>query len=165
MSGADVLGWSAASLTLLTFFSGDMLRLRALALAANATFISYGLLAGLAPVLALHLVLVPVNLWRLVQLQRIMRQRAADATPSPPALPAAAVAAKAGSAVPGRLATGPNLAACASPLRRTTLADHGTTSRRARRASGSCTLSADARWRTRASAARPLRRRSEGHRR
>jgi hypothetical protein len=70
---ADALGWAAAALTLLTFVSGEMRRLRLLALAANAAFIGYGALAGLLPVLALHLTLVPVNLWRLNQTYRSTR--------------------------------------------------------------------------------------------
>ena len=65
--GPQVLGWTAALLTLLTFFCVDMRRLRLLALAANAAFIAYGTVAELLPVLALHLALVPVNLWRLNQ--------------------------------------------------------------------------------------------------
>jgi hypothetical protein len=64
---ADTLGWTAALLTLMTFACADMRRLRLLALAANAAFIAYGFTGGLLPVLALHLVLVPVNLWRLHQ--------------------------------------------------------------------------------------------------
>ena len=65
--GPQALGWAAALLTLLTFFSIDMRRLRLLALAANAAFIAYGTAAELLPVLVLHLALVPVNLWRLNQ--------------------------------------------------------------------------------------------------
>ena len=65
--GPQALGWAAALLTLLTFFSADMRRLRLLALAANAAFIAYGTAAELLPVLVLHLALVPVNLWRLNQ--------------------------------------------------------------------------------------------------
>ncbi len=63
----QALGWAAALLTLLTFFSADMRRLRLLALAANAAFIAYGTAAELLPVLVLHMALVPVNLWRLNQ--------------------------------------------------------------------------------------------------
>ncbi len=66
----EVLGWAAALLTLLTFVCRDMRRLRLLALAANAAFIAYGALAQLLPVLALHMALVPVNLWRLNQALR-----------------------------------------------------------------------------------------------
>jgi hypothetical protein len=71
----DVLGWAAALLTLMTFVCRDMRRLRLLALAANAAFIAYGALAHLLPVLALHLALVPVNLWRLNQTMRPVRRR------------------------------------------------------------------------------------------
>lgn len=63
----DVLGWSAAALTMLAFSCNDLVRLRYLALSANAAFIAYGLTAQLWPVLALHFVLVPINVWRLWQ--------------------------------------------------------------------------------------------------
>jgi hypothetical protein len=63
----QALGWTAAVLTLVTFLCRDMRRLRLTALAANLAFICYASLAGLWPVLALHLCLVPVNLWRLGQ--------------------------------------------------------------------------------------------------
>lgn len=66
-----ILGWSAAALTLLTFLCQDMRRLRFAALAANAAFIAYASMASLWPVLALHLTLVPVNLWRLWQPLRL----------------------------------------------------------------------------------------------
>jgi hypothetical protein len=45
----DMLGWVAAALTLATFFSRDMLRMRTLALAANMAFIAYGQRAPVAP--------------------------------------------------------------------------------------------------------------------
>ncbi len=69
----DVLGWAAAALTLLAFSCNDLVRLRCVALAANAAFIAYGLTAQLWPVLALHLVLVPINAWRLWQTLRLQR--------------------------------------------------------------------------------------------
>ena len=71
----DVLGWAAAALTLLAFSCNDLLRLRYSALAANAAFIAYGLAAGLWPVLALHFVLVPMNVWRLLQTRQLAMQR------------------------------------------------------------------------------------------
>jgi hypothetical protein len=80
----DILGWLAAGLTLACFASGDMLRLRLLALAANAAFAAYGWHADLLPVLALHLVLAPVNAWRLAQLLRARRsERLSPASSSP----------------------------------------------------------------------------------
>ena len=71
----EVLGWTAAALTLLAFSCNDLLRLRYSALVANAAFIAYGLTAGLWPVLALHFVLVPVNLWRLLQTKQLLADR------------------------------------------------------------------------------------------
>lgn len=71
----DVLGWSAAALTLLAFSCNDLVRLRYMALAANAAFIAYGLTAQLWPVLALHFVLVPINAWRLWQTLQSQHER------------------------------------------------------------------------------------------
>lgn len=67
MPHAEMLGWTAAALMLLTFASRDAKVLRSLALATNAGFIAYGAVADLLPVLTLHLLLVPINLHRLVQ--------------------------------------------------------------------------------------------------
>jgi CRP/FNR family transcriptional regulator, cyclic AMP receptor protein len=64
---ADVLGWAAAVLTLMAFSCNNLLQLRLLALTANAAFIAYGITAQLWPVVALHFVLVPINLCRLRQ--------------------------------------------------------------------------------------------------
>ena len=79
----DVLGWAAAALTLLAFSCNDLLRLRYVALTANAAFIAYGLTAQLWPVLALHFVLVPINSWRLWQ--TLCRQREPQALRPAPA--------------------------------------------------------------------------------
>ncbi len=78
----QALGWTAAVLTLVTFLCRDMRRLRLTALAANMAFIGYASLAGLWPVLALHLCLVPINLWRLGQsLRPIPAWTSADPAP------------------------------------------------------------------------------------
>jgi hypothetical protein len=60
---------------LLSFSCSDILRLRYVALSANAAFIAYGFTAKLWPVLALHFVLVPVNVWRLVQTRQLPVRR------------------------------------------------------------------------------------------
>ncbi len=61
--------WSTTSLLLnaplLGFSCNDLVRLRYVALSANAAFIAYGQTAQLRPVLALHFVLVPINVRRL----------------------------------------------------------------------------------------------------
>lgn len=75
----DLLGWLAAALTLQTFVCQDMRRLRGVAIFANFAFIAYASQTQLWPVLALHLVLAPLNVWRLAQL----RARAAGGRPAP----------------------------------------------------------------------------------
>ncbi|MGA8031231.1 MAG: cyclic nucleotide-binding domain-containing protein [Casimicrobiaceae bacterium] len=50
-----------------------MIPLRIVALASNLLFCSYGYLDHLYPVLFLHAALFPVNLWRLTQFQRLVR--------------------------------------------------------------------------------------------
>jgi high-affinity K+ transport system ATPase subunit B len=67
MTEGDLIGWMAAALTLLTFSMRSMFWLRLVALTANACFIGYGVLESLFPVIALHVLLIPCNLWRLVE--------------------------------------------------------------------------------------------------
>jgi len=66
----DLLGYAAASLVLITFLAQRMATLRALAIASNVLFIAYALVAGLPPVLVLHVLLLPLNAWRLWQASR-----------------------------------------------------------------------------------------------
>ncbi len=61
---AESLGWLAAALMLTLFACRDPQAMRPLAVATNLAFIAYALAAGLPPVLLLHLLLLPVNLWR-----------------------------------------------------------------------------------------------------
>ncbi len=68
MTIGETLGWLAAALTLLTFSMRSMVALRLVAIAANVLFIAYGAMGALAPVLVLHLLLIPCNLVRLWQL-------------------------------------------------------------------------------------------------
>lgn len=72
LSGAerDALGYTASALVLLTFCMSSMRRLRVAAIASNVAFISYALAAHLLPVLLLHGILLPVNLYRLAQIRR-----------------------------------------------------------------------------------------------
>ena len=64
----ELTGWLAALFTLLAFSMHAMIPLRLAALCANFCFISYGMLNGLYPVVALHVLLVPCNAIRLYQL-------------------------------------------------------------------------------------------------
>ncbi|MCG2643795.1 MULTISPECIES: hypothetical protein [Bradyrhizobium] len=67
----NLLGYLAAGLVLATFCMRSMTTLRTVALASNVAFIGYGYLANLTPVLLLHVILLPVNTYRLVQICRV----------------------------------------------------------------------------------------------
>ena len=80
MSWISLVGYAASSVVLATFCMKTMRPLRIAALASNVLFAAYGLLGGIYPVLILHLVLFPINLARLLQLQRLTRRVAAADT-------------------------------------------------------------------------------------
>jgi len=61
----DVLGYATSGLTLATFAQRTMLPMRIMALGANVCFIGYGAMGLFMPVLALHVILLPINLVRL----------------------------------------------------------------------------------------------------
>jgi hypothetical protein len=65
MSCWDAVGFFASSLVITAFCMKDIVQLRIVAVASNVVFLVYGLGLGLMPVWLLHLVLLPVNLWRL----------------------------------------------------------------------------------------------------
>jgi ABC-type glycerol-3-phosphate transport system permease component len=60
-------GYIAASLVFATFGTKRMVPLRAIAIASNIAFITYGYLGELWPILILHAALLPMNLYRLRQ--------------------------------------------------------------------------------------------------
>jgi CRP/FNR family transcriptional regulator, cyclic AMP receptor protein len=73
MPMSEIWGWVAAALTLATFSMRSMAPLRVTGIAANICFIVYGTAAGLAPVVGLHLLLLPCNLIRLAEIRREQR--------------------------------------------------------------------------------------------
>lgn len=72
-SWVDLLGYAASAAVLATFCMSTMIPLRILGLISNVLFCSYGYLDHLYPVLILHGILFPVNLVRLLQFQRLIR--------------------------------------------------------------------------------------------
>jgi CRP/FNR family transcriptional regulator, cyclic AMP receptor protein len=62
---SELSGYFASTLVLLTFIAKDMRLLRTAAIFSNLAFITYGTLQWLPPVLALHVVLLPLNMVRL----------------------------------------------------------------------------------------------------
>ena len=67
MNITEPLGYLASALVLATFCMRGMVALRVLAIASNLAFIAYAALAGIHPVLLLHALLLPMNVWRLVE--------------------------------------------------------------------------------------------------
>jgi hypothetical protein len=61
----DLLGYAAAALVLATFSARSIATLRSVAIASNLMFIAYAACAHVLPVLVLHAVLLPLNVWRL----------------------------------------------------------------------------------------------------
>jgi hypothetical protein len=74
MSWIEILGYLAGAAVLATFSMTTMLPLRALALVSNVLFASYGYLIDAVPVVLLHLVLFPINAYRLVQIVKLVRR-------------------------------------------------------------------------------------------
>ena len=70
MNTHEPIGYLASLLVLATFSVRGMVALRLLAIASNLAFIAYAALAGIHPVLLLHALLLPVNLYRLSQALR-----------------------------------------------------------------------------------------------
>lgn len=64
------MGYVASALVLATFSVRGQVSLRLLAMASNVAFIAYAAMTGIGPVLALHVVLLPVNALRLTQALR-----------------------------------------------------------------------------------------------
>jgi hypothetical protein len=64
----EILGYLGSALVLSTFAVTNPRRLRSIAMLSNVAFIAYGALVWLPPVLTLHLLLLPLNAYRLAQL-------------------------------------------------------------------------------------------------
>jgi hypothetical protein len=62
---SSTIGYVASALVLAAFGMKDMVNLRIVAICSN--FIAYALLLDLPPVLILHVILLPLNGWRLAQ--------------------------------------------------------------------------------------------------
>ena len=84
---ADTLSWVVAALMVATFSCCEARLLRPLAVATNVAFVGYGVMASLPPVLVLHLLLLPINLWRCVQVYGVGAKALSEAADRGPRLP------------------------------------------------------------------------------
>jgi hypothetical protein len=74
VSFAEIAGYVAAGLVLATFSMRTMIPLRFVGIASNVAFIVYGFVGGLYPVLFLHALLLPLNVYRLAEMYRLIRE-------------------------------------------------------------------------------------------
>ncbi len=81
MRAADPVGYLASLLVLTAFCMRGIVALRVAAIASNLAFIVYAALSGIEPVLLLHALLLPVNVYRLAQALRGERRAMTEAPP------------------------------------------------------------------------------------
>ena len=74
MNWIEGAGYLASALVLATFCMKTMIPLRCAAICSNVAFIVYGLYDNVYPVLVLHGILLPLNIWRAVQMLRLIRR-------------------------------------------------------------------------------------------
>lgn len=82
-ASSECVGYVASGLVLLTFTTKSMRPLRSLAILSNLAFIAYGVLDDIIPVVALHLILLPLNIFRLMQLRPEPMRAPACLAPAP----------------------------------------------------------------------------------
>jgi len=77
----EIAAWVASALVFLTFFMKTMIPLRIVAIVSNVAFIGYALLGlrygifdKLLPILVLHVLLLPLNVFRLWQMKHLTRK-------------------------------------------------------------------------------------------
>lgn len=74
LTTTELLGWIAAALVLTSFYLKTMIPLRAVAMCSNVVFIVYGLMVGAHPIVVLHILLLPLNLTRLLQMRNLTQK-------------------------------------------------------------------------------------------
>lgn len=74
MTVTDLIGYAASFLVLLTFSMRTMVPLRVIGIASNVFFIAYAYSMNAHPIMILHLILLPLNIFRLVQIFSLLRK-------------------------------------------------------------------------------------------
>ena len=74
MRTAEFVGYLASALVFVTFYMKTMMPMRAVAIASNVAFICYGSLGEMIPILVLHSVLLPLNIWRFIQMWSLVEE-------------------------------------------------------------------------------------------
>ena len=71
---ADIAGFTASALLLATFSVRTMIPLRLLGISSSVAFLTYGFSSGLLPIIVLHVILLPLNLYRFYEMDRLTRE-------------------------------------------------------------------------------------------
>lgn len=74
MSWVDMIGYVGAALVLVAYTMKTMIPLRIMAIGSNVAAITYAVVAGLKPILFLHLTLLPLNVYRTYEMVRLLRR-------------------------------------------------------------------------------------------
>jgi len=69
----EIAGYIASALVAASFYMKTIIPLRIFAIVSNIAFITYGIGAGLYPVIVLHTFLFPLNILRLLQMKKLIR--------------------------------------------------------------------------------------------
>jgi hypothetical protein len=70
----EIAGYLASALVFTSFYMRRMIPLRVVAIGSNIAFIVFGYGTGTLPVLILHVLLLPMNVWRTVEIVRLTRR-------------------------------------------------------------------------------------------
>src|SRR5262249_14054988 len=74
MSYVTMIGFLAAGLVIATLSMRTMIPLRIIGLASNVAFVTYGALFGSLPTVLLHGILFPLNVYRLHEMLKLVKQ-------------------------------------------------------------------------------------------
>jgi len=69
-----LIGFAAAGLVIATLSMRTMVPLRIIGIASNIAFVTYGLLFGSLPTVVLHTILFPLNIYRLHEMLKLVRE-------------------------------------------------------------------------------------------
>lgn len=73
----EIVGWAGSALLIVSLLQPTILRLRWVNLGASALLMSYNLLLGSAPMVALNITLILINCWYLFRAARAARMAGA----------------------------------------------------------------------------------------
>lgn len=74
MTSGELAAWVASLLTFTTFYMKTMLPLRVVGICSNVAFLAFAVIENIVPVILLHGTLLPLNIFRLHQILKLVRE-------------------------------------------------------------------------------------------